>query len=155
MFGRSQRTCLPSLPSQNPPIDFIKATASKDSAHLRSKADHDRSKHSLSQLLPGRQVHLQDGKSVAWDRTGIIVSMRPDKLSYVINVDNRFFTRPRRLLCPVVTPSSSDPPTPITLTRVSPPLRCSERIQSCVISSAVQTSPSLSLSTCSKPLRIS
>ena len=131
MFGRNQRTCLPSLPSQIPPIDFIKASSAKASAHLRSKADHDRSKHNLSQLSPGQHVHLQDAKSAAWDCTGIIVSMRPDKLSYVINVDNRFFMRPRRLLRPVVTPSPLDPPSPITSTQVSPPpLCCSERIQS-------------------------
>ena len=42
MFGQSQQTCLPFLPSQNPPIDFVKAAAS---AYARSKIDHDRSKH--------------------------------------------------------------------------------------------------------------
>ena len=147
MFGRSQRTCLPSFTRQNPPIDFIKAAASKDSAHSRSEADHDRSKHSLSQLSPGQQVHLQDC-------TGVIVSMRPDKLSYMINVDNRFFTHPR-LLHPVV-PNYSDPPTSISPTRISPPLlRCSERLQSRVNSSAVQTSIFPLSSTCSKPPKTS
>ena len=62
MFGRSQRTCLPSLSLQNPPIDFVKAAASKDSAHSRSKIDHDRSKLSLSPLLPGQHVYLQSSR---------------------------------------------------------------------------------------------
>ena len=44
MFGRNQRTCLPSLPLQNPPIDFQQAAVSKESLHTRSKIDHDRSK---------------------------------------------------------------------------------------------------------------
>ena len=41
MFSRNQQTCLPSLPSQNPPIDLIKASSAKDSANLHSKEDHD------------------------------------------------------------------------------------------------------------------
>ena len=140
MFGRNQQTCLPSLPSQNPPIDFHQAAVSKDSAHTRSKFDHDRLKLSLSPLSPGQRIHLQDSKSSAWDRQGIIVSMRRDKLSYIINVDNRLFTRPRRLLRPVVLESSPSPP-PICPARVTPPLLCcSERLQSRATSSTVQTS---------------
>ena len=95
MFGRNQRTCLPSLPSQNPPIDFHQAAVSKDSLHMRSKLDRDRSKLSLPLLSPGQRVHLEDSKSSTRDQQGVIVSMRPNKLSYVINMDNRFFTRPR------------------------------------------------------------
>ena len=149
MFGRSQRTCLPSLSLQNPPIDFVKAAASKDSAHARSKIDHDRSKHSLSPLSPGQHVHLQDSKSSAWECVGIIVSMQPDKLSYVINVDNQFFTRPQSLLRPVVLESSDTPP-PICPARVSPPLlRRSKRLQSRATSSSVQTSVLPPISSCS------
>ena len=33
MFGRSQRTSLPTLPSQNIPVNFNSATSSKDAAH--------------------------------------------------------------------------------------------------------------------------
>ena len=41
MFGRAQRTSLPSLPSQNIPIDFLSAASSKDAAHEGAKLDHD------------------------------------------------------------------------------------------------------------------
>ena len=78
MFGRAQRTSLPSLPSQNVPIDFPSAASSKDAAHARVKLDHDRSKLSLTSLSPGQAVHLQDSKSSAWDKQGNIISMRPD-----------------------------------------------------------------------------
>ena len=44
MYGRAQRTSLPSLPSQSVPIDFSSAASSKDAAHARAKLDHDRSK---------------------------------------------------------------------------------------------------------------
>ena len=68
MFGRAQRTSLPSQPSQNIPIDFPSAASSKDAAHARAKLDHDRSKLSLASLSPGQAVHLQDSKSSAWDK---------------------------------------------------------------------------------------
>ena len=58
MFGRSQCTCLPSLPSQLALIDFNQAALSKDSAHSGSKTDHDRSKLSLPLFSPGQLVYL-------------------------------------------------------------------------------------------------
>ena len=97
IFGRAQRTSLPSLPSQNVPIDFSSSVSSKNVAHSRVKLDHDRSKLSLESLSPGQAVHLQNSKSSAWDKRGIVVSVQLECLSYVIKVDNRFFTRPRRL----------------------------------------------------------
>ena len=63
MFGRAQRTSIPSLPSQNMPINFDLAASSKDAAHARAKLDHDRSKLSLTSLSPGQEVYLQDSKS--------------------------------------------------------------------------------------------
>ena len=87
MFGRAQRTSLPTLPSQNTPIDFKTAASSKDAAHARSKLDHDRSKVSLPLLSPGQDVFLQDSKSSAWDKWGVITSIRPDNLSYVVQSD--------------------------------------------------------------------
>ena len=113
---------VPSLPSQNPPIDFTQAAASKDSAHTRSKLDHHHLKLSLSPLSPGQHLYLQDSKSSAWDRKGIVVSMRP-----------------RRLLRPVVLESSPSP-SPICPARVTPPiLRRSERLQSRASSSTVSS----------------
>ena len=60
MFGRAQRTSLPTLLSQNVPIDFKTAASSKDAVHARSKLDHDRWKLSLPLLSPGQDVFLQD-----------------------------------------------------------------------------------------------
>ena len=47
MFGRQQRTGLPTLPQQIQPVDFLAAAASNDDAHIRSKSYHDRSKKFL------------------------------------------------------------------------------------------------------------
>ena len=60
LFGRAQRTSLPTLPSQNTSIDFESASSSEDAAHARSKLDHDRSKLSLSLQSPGQNVFMQD-----------------------------------------------------------------------------------------------
>ena len=72
MFGRAQRTSLPSLPSQCAPIDFLSAASSKDAAQSRAKLYHDRSKLSLPPFSPGQAVYLQDSKSSAWDRQGTV-----------------------------------------------------------------------------------
>ena len=56
MFGRAQRTSLPSLPWQNAPIDFLAAASSKDAAQSRAKSYHDRSKLSLPLFSPGQAV---------------------------------------------------------------------------------------------------
>ena len=142
MFGRAQRTSLPSLPSQNVPIDFLSAASSKDAAQARAKLDHDRSKLSLTSLSPGQAVHLQDSKSSAWDKQGIIISMRPDRLSYVIKVGNRFFTRPWRLFRPV-TPDTLSPVVSTTPPSSSLPiLRRSPHLQS-KVNAAVLRTPSL------------
>ena len=76
-LGRAQRTSLPTLPSQNVPINFNTAASSKDTAHARTMLDHDRSKLSLTSLSPGQEVYLQDFKSLAWDKRGVIISMQP------------------------------------------------------------------------------
>ena len=89
------------LPSQITPIDFDQAASSKDSAHACPKLDHDRLKLSLPALSPGQSVFLQDSKPSSWDIQGTIVSIRTYRLSYVINVDNRFFTCPHQLTRPV------------------------------------------------------
>ena len=142
-FGRAQRTSLPTLPSQITPINFHSAASSKDAAHARAKLDHDRSKHSLPLLSPGQDVYMQDSKSSAWDRRGVISSVPPDKLSYVVQCDGRYFTRPRRLLRPV----PSDTPIHSSST-TSPPVsspvlpRRSLRLQSRSTSARVQFSPS-------------
>ena len=135
---------LPTIPCQNRPINFDSAISAKDAAHARSKLDHDKSKLSLPRLSPGQEVYLQDSKSSAWDKRAIIVSMRPDNLSYIIKSDNRHFTRPRRLLRPVpsATPllsdlSSSSHPEPV-------PLRRSSRLQGLAPSAVVHHSDSTS-----------
>ena len=95
MFARAQCTSLPTLPSQYVPIDFNTAASSKDAVQARAKLDHERLKLSYTSSSPGQEVYLQDSKSSAWNKRGVIISMQPDRLSCVIRVDNWFFTRPQ------------------------------------------------------------
>ena len=143
LFGRCQRTCLPLLPSQVQPINFQQAAISKDSAHDRSKLDHDHSKLSLSFLSAGQPVLLQDPKTSAWDHRGVVSSIRPaDQLSYVIQVDNRFLIRPRRLLRPF--PLDNCPPNIEVPAPISSSLpRRSERLQLRASSAATHTPTSV------------
>ena len=122
MFGRAQCMSLLTLSSQVVPVDFHQAAISKDNAHTRAKSDHDKSKLSLSSLSLGQSVYLQDSKSSAEYKRGFIVSMQPNSLAYFINMDNWFFSRPSRLLCPVTpdTPSSVASPTPTSSSPVLP-----------------------------------
>ena len=86
LFGRAQRTSLPTIPCQNKPIDFESAASAKDAAHARSKLDYDKSKLSLSCLSPGQDVFLQDSRSSAWDKRGVIVSVCPTSSNRIIDI---------------------------------------------------------------------
>ena len=125
-------------------INFDLAASSKDAAHARAKLDHYKSKLSLTSLSPGQVVYLQDSKSSTWDKGGIIVSVRPDRLSYLVNVDNQFFTHLRRLIRPV----TPDTPFPVaSSTPLSFPLehrhylRLQSRANSAVLQSSCSTVP--------------
>ena len=129
LFGHRQRTALPVLPCQNRPINFHDAAISKKKLHAASKSLHDQHKVILPDLKPGQQVCLQNPKSSLWDSFGTILSIRPDKLSYVVLVADRTFIQPRRLLRPS-SPEQS-PSSPSISTQVSPPLlRHSARLHS-------------------------
>ena len=137
LFGRRQRTNLPLLPFQNLPIDFNVAATAKDAIHSSSTSYHDLHKRNLPLLSPGQSVLIQDPKSLLWNSSGIVVSIRPDKLSYVINTADRQFVRPRRLLR--LRTSSDDRPTSPDAS--PPPLlpRRSSRLQSRATAAPVNT----------------
>ena len=122
MFGYRQRSCLPLLPCRNRPISFHEAADSKDNSHNISKILHDRHKKSLSPLTPGQKVLLQNPKTSLWDSHETI---RPDKHSYTINMENRFLIWPLQLLRPFILEDSikfhSPTPTQVTQPLVIPP----------------------------------
>ena len=65
---------------------------------LISSLDTHRSKLFLPTLSPGQAVLLQDPKTSAWIRKGVVSAIRPDHLSYTVSVDGCSFIQPRRML---------------------------------------------------------
>ena len=100
MFGRSQNILLPQPPKAFSPIQLRQAAEEKDKASMEQAAAYDKDKSELTQLLPGENVHIQCKKTVSWERIGVIVEIRPDKFSYLVDVDGKVFVRARHMLRP-------------------------------------------------------
>ena len=100
MFGRRQNILLPQPPKAFSPIDLQHAAEDKDKAFVEQAAAYDKDKSELTQLLPGERVRIQCEKTGSWERKGEIVEMRPDRLSYLVDVDGKFYVRARHMLRP-------------------------------------------------------
>ena len=101
LFGRSQNMLLPQPQSAFSPIDFHAAAVARDQL-FSSQADHyNRDKVPLEERSPGMPVHVQQESTGLWDLTGVIIEARPDKLSYLVEIDGRIFVRGRNKLKPV------------------------------------------------------
>ena len=76
--------CLPCLPKSphltftRPPLQRIRLIPAQNWIMINQ---------SFPFLSPGQPVFLQDSKSSAWDKQGVVVSMPLNRLSYVINVN--------------------------------------------------------------------
>ena len=55
----------------------------------------------LEQLSPGQSVRVQNESNGLWDLTGEVIDIRPDKLSYLIDIEGRTFVRGRAKIKPV------------------------------------------------------
>ena len=54
----------------------------------------------LSKLLLGEKVRMQCEKTGSWERIGEIVEMRPDQLSYLVEVEGKLYVRAGHILRP-------------------------------------------------------
>ena len=97
-FGRRQLTNLPMLQKQYEQCDFSAAKEAKDSSFLKSAEYYDTDKVNMPLLSPGQPVVIQHPKTGKWDSAGIIVGIRPDKQSYIVNCEGRTFIRFRQML---------------------------------------------------------
>lgn len=83
------------------PIDFKQAAVARDLL-FQSQAEHyNRDKASLLEFSPGQAVRVQNEASGQWELTGVIIEMRPDKLSYLVEMDGRMYVSGRSKLKPV------------------------------------------------------
>ena len=100
MFGRSQNTLLPQPAKAFAPIDLQEAAAAEDKVFGEQAAAYNRDKTELKQLLPGSNVRVQCPKTGSWESVGIVIEMRPDKLSYLVETQGKMFVRARYMLRP-------------------------------------------------------
>ena len=77
------------------PIVFNKAALAKDQLFSSQAAHFNSDKVSLGELSPGTPVHIQHESTRLWELTGVIVEIRPDKLSYLVEIDGRLYVRGR------------------------------------------------------------
>ena len=49
----------------------------------------------LEQLSPGQPIRVKNDNNGLWDLTGTVIDIRPDELSYVIDIEGRTFVRGR------------------------------------------------------------
>ena len=98
MFGRKQRTKLPTLPSQLSSSDRATAVANRDKMAQKHTEYFNKTAKPLSVFEPGQLVRVKDHMSDKWDKIATIVSRRKDNLSYVIDIDGKEYVRGRRLL---------------------------------------------------------
>ena len=98
LFGRAQRMNLPLPAAACAPINFEKAAAAKDEEFKAVQAQHDRGKKHLTDLQVGSLVWMQDAKTGLWDKSGLVKAIRPDGLSYVIDMEGRDLIRSRKMI---------------------------------------------------------
>jgi hypothetical protein len=79
-------------------VDFQEAGAAKDKVFARDELRYNVSKKELSALECGDIVLLQNPKTKLWSEKGIVSSIRPDKQSYTIKIDDHELIRHRSML---------------------------------------------------------
>ena len=101
MFGRSQNTFFSQPASAFTPVNLREAAAAKDKVFGEQADTYNRDKSELTQLLPGSSLRVQCPKTGSWENIRTVLEMRPDKLSYLIEVQGKIFVRVRYMLRPV------------------------------------------------------
>ena len=101
LFGRSQNMLLPQPAAAFLPFDFGEAALARDRLFNSQAGHYNREKVSLEQLSPGQLVRVQNENTGLWDLTGTVSDVRPDGLSYLIDIEGRTFIRGRPKLKPV------------------------------------------------------
>ena len=90
------------------PIDFKQAVVARDQLFLSQTRHYNRDKVDLEQLSPGQPIRIQNESNGLWDVTGEVIDIRPDKLSYLIDIEGRTLVRGRAKIKPVFKVGSHD-----------------------------------------------
>ena len=88
LFGRSQRTSLPTIPRQNT-INFEAAAKCKDQSQITASKHHDKHKFFLPPLSPGQYVTVQDPQSGNWHKKWTC-DLYQDRWSIIFNWEQSY-----------------------------------------------------------------
>ena len=108
MFGRSQNMLLPQPPSAFNPVNFSEAAEAKDKFFHGQEEAYNRNKRDLRELSPDEKVRVQCEKTGLWDKVGAVIEIRPDKLSYLLDVEGKLLIRARFMIRPLEEGGVSD-----------------------------------------------
>ena len=111
LFGRRQKSCLPTLDSHHHPINMEKAVTDKDAQRARMKLHYNKRAKETPRLTVGDHVIIQNADTKRWCHEGIIESVRPDNISFHIKLPSgQVVLRGRRLVKKVNDFHTSPPP---------------------------------------------
>ena len=108
MFGRSQNMLLPQPASAFDPVSFSEAAEAKDKCFDGQEEAYNRDKRELRMLAPDEKVRGQCEKNGLWDKIGTVIEVRPDKLSYLLDVEGKLLIRARFMIRPMEEGGVSD-----------------------------------------------
>ena len=100
-FGRWQRSLLPTLQLHHQPIPLPEASSKHAHFCQLMRAAHDKRANKLPSLAIDQCVLVQHHDSKQWSIKGVIYSIRPDGISFVIQLPSgQHIVRGRRLIRP-------------------------------------------------------
>ena len=145
LFGRRQKSCLPTLDNHHRPINMEKAVTDKDTLRARMKKTYNKRAKETPRLTTGDHVIIQNADTKRWCHEGIIESVRPDNISFHIKLPSgQVVLRGRRLVKKV----SDFQDSPLQLQPTPPP---SSDDNSLTSSTIIPSSPSTSASSSPSP----
>ena len=92
---------LPQPASAFNPVSFSEAAEAKDKHFDGQEEAYNRDKKDLCMLAPDEKVRVQCKKTSFWDKTGTVIEVRPDKLSYLLDVEGNLLIRARFMIRPL------------------------------------------------------
>ena len=84
LFGRKQRTALPTLTRHHQPIDLQEAAQKKDRTYERAKKAYNKGTTEHGPLQVGSLIFMQNQKSKRWNWPSKIVEVRPGGASFYV-----------------------------------------------------------------------
>ena len=99
---------LPQPASAFDPVSFEEAAVAKDKCSDGQEEAYNRDKRELARLAPDAKVRVQCEKTGFWDKIGTVIEIRPDKLSYLLDVEGKLLIRARFMIKPLEEGGVSD-----------------------------------------------